>query len=228
MKYPVPKIFFVTNQYNKQSIKSFEREKRAITGVIRATESRRDQPKPKQFKKYLSHGPNEIELVQFLLRGWKVQPLRYHSFQYQDLFATCQDKCYCLKLADDTVRKREILELSTLHEEADTKVFTCIKYVNSSGFDKAAIHAVDTDVVVLGFFYQAFIDCGIFIHLGCGSKRRLLELKNPELSRELCVALPGLHALTGCDSANLIHRIEKEKAAKSLNKMKYIQMHFHC
>ena len=26
--------------------------------------------------------------------------------------------------------EREILELSTLHEETDTKVFTCIKYVN--------------------------------------------------------------------------------------------------
>ena len=26
MKYAAPKIFFVTNQYNKQSIKSFERK----------------------------------------------------------------------------------------------------------------------------------------------------------------------------------------------------------
>ena len=48
MKYPVPKIFFVTDQYNEQSIKSFEREKRAITRVIRVTASFRDQPRPKQ------------------------------------------------------------------------------------------------------------------------------------------------------------------------------------
>ena len=50
MKYSAPKIFFVTDQYNRQSIKSFEREKRAITGVIRVTASRRDQPTPKQSK----------------------------------------------------------------------------------------------------------------------------------------------------------------------------------
>ena len=50
MKYSAPKIFFVTDQYNRQSIQSFEREKRAITGVIRVTASRRDQPTPKQLK----------------------------------------------------------------------------------------------------------------------------------------------------------------------------------
>ena len=75
-----------------------------------------------------------------------------------------------MTLADDTVGEREIRELNTLHEEADTKVFTCIKYVNESGFDKAVVRTVDTDVVVLGLYYQAFIDCEIFIHFGCGSK----------------------------------------------------------
>ena len=68
-------------------------------------------------------------------------------------------------------------------------------------FDKAVIHTVDTDVVVFGLKYQAFIDCRIFIHLGCRSKKRLLELKNTELSRELCIALPGLD-----DDAYLHHQ----------------------
>ena len=68
MKYPSLKMFFITDQYIKQSIKSFDRKKRAITGVIRVAASRRDQPRPKQLKKYLSHGPNKIEFVQFLLK----------------------------------------------------------------------------------------------------------------------------------------------------------------
>ena len=153
-------------------------------------------------------------MVQFLLKDWKLQLLRYHNFQYHDLYVACQDKCYCLTLADDTVREREISELSTLHEETDTKAFTCINYVNESDFDKTVVHTVDTDVVVLGLYYQAFIDCEIFIRLGCGSKKRLLKLKNVELSRELCVALPGPHALTRCDSTSFIHGIGKEKAYK--------------
>ena len=110
-----------------------------------------------------------------------------------------------MTLADDTACEREVSELSTLHEEADTKVFTCIKYVNESDFDKAVVHTVDTDVVVLGLYYQAFIDCEIFTHLGCGSKKQLLELNNAELPKELCVALPGPHLLTICDSTSFIH-----------------------
>ena len=68
VKYPAPKIFFDTSQNNKQSINSFESEKRAITGVIIVTASRRDQPRSKQLQKYLSDGPNKIELVQFLAK----------------------------------------------------------------------------------------------------------------------------------------------------------------
>ena len=116
---------------------------------------------------------------------------------------TCHNKCYCLILAYDTVCEQEIPELSTLLEDADTKVFSCIKYVNESGFNKTVIHTVDTNVVALGLYYLAFIDCRIFIHLGCGSKKQLLELKNAELSRKLCMALPGLHALTWCNSTVL-------------------------
>ena len=89
-------------------------------------------------------------------------------------------------------------------------------YVNESGFDKAVIHTVDTDIVVFGLKYQAFNDCRIFIHLGCRSKKRLLELKNAELSRQLCIALPGLHALTECDSRSFIYGIGKEKPYKML------------
>ena len=100
------------------------------------------------------------------------------------------------------------------HEEADRNVFTCIKYVNQSGFDKAVIHTVDTDVVVLGSYYQVFIDCGILIHLGCGSKIWLSELQNTGSPRKLCVELSGLRALTGCDSTNFICGIRKEKVYK--------------
>ena len=83
-----------------------------------------------------------------------------------------------------------------MYEEADTKVFACINYVDQSGFGKAVIYTIDTDTVVLGLHYQAFTDCGIFIHLRCVSKKWLLELQNTELPRQLCVTLPGLHVLT--------------------------------
>ena len=80
VKYPVPKISFVTDQNKKQSIKLFERGKGAITGVLIVKASRRDEPRPKQLEKYLLHGPDKIELVQLLVKDSKRQLLRYHNF----------------------------------------------------------------------------------------------------------------------------------------------------
>ena len=42
----------------------------------------------------------------------------------------------------------------------------------------------------------------------------LLELQNTESPREPCVELPGLYALTGCDSTNFMRGIGKEKVYK--------------
>ena len=65
-----PHVFFVTDQYWKQSIKSCERSRRANTGSIRITAIRCDQKLPKQIKKYLCVGENKEELVDFLLDDW--------------------------------------------------------------------------------------------------------------------------------------------------------------
>ena len=65
-----PHVFFVTDQYWKQSIKSCERNRRANTGSIRITAIRCDQKLPKQIKKYLCVGENKEELVDFLLNDW--------------------------------------------------------------------------------------------------------------------------------------------------------------
>ena len=65
-----PHVFFVTDQYWKQSIKSCERNRRANAGSIRLTATRCDQKLPKQLKKYLCVGENKEELVDFLLNDW--------------------------------------------------------------------------------------------------------------------------------------------------------------
>ena len=64
-------IYFVTDQYQSGSIKSYERSRRAqTTGSVRIRINRRDTPVPKQWLKYLKDGSNKTELVEFLLRDW--------------------------------------------------------------------------------------------------------------------------------------------------------------
>ena len=69
-------IYFVTDQYYPRSVKGMEQTKRASSGTIRVKLDRREQKKPKQFKKYLSDPVNKIELVKFLLAYWS-HPTRF-------------------------------------------------------------------------------------------------------------------------------------------------------
>ena len=64
-------IFFITDQYWKDSIKSCERNRRANTGSIRLTAARLEQKLAKQMKKYLSIDADKEELIDFLLNNWK-------------------------------------------------------------------------------------------------------------------------------------------------------------
>ena len=58
-------VYFITDQYLENSIKSCKRNRRGASGDLRITAARRNQPSPKQIKKFLSNGkkkslvPNE-------------------------------------------------------------------------------------------------------------------------------------------------------------------------
>ena len=52
-------VFFITDQYLENSVKSCERGKRAKVGAIRVTPERRGQRCPKQWKHFLSLGANK-------------------------------------------------------------------------------------------------------------------------------------------------------------------------
>ena len=63
-------VFFITDQYWKDSTKSCERNRRANTESIRLTTASLEQKLPKQMKKYLSIDANREELIDFLLNDW--------------------------------------------------------------------------------------------------------------------------------------------------------------
>ena len=61
-------IYFVTDQYNEDSLKSIERKRRKAAGSIRMQLTRRDQKRPKEFKKFFSGGAYKVALVKSLLK----------------------------------------------------------------------------------------------------------------------------------------------------------------
>ena len=96
-------VYFVTDQYIPGSIKSFEREKRSATGTIRYKVERRDQPRTKQWSKFLRDPVNKTELIHFLLADWS-HPTRYARFLVNRiLYVNVESKFFKLTCTDGVV-----------------------------------------------------------------------------------------------------------------------------
>ena len=96
-------VYFVTDQYREGSIKSFEREKRGATGIIRMKVERRTQACPRQWKKFLGDAKNKTELIRFLLNDWKTYPEFIHYLSGRTLFFNVESKFYKLSCNGEEV-----------------------------------------------------------------------------------------------------------------------------
>ena len=63
-------IYLMTDQYKQNSIKGYERSRRALSDVMKYKIERWEQTLPKHFKKFLGGGENYEELVKFLCKDW--------------------------------------------------------------------------------------------------------------------------------------------------------------
>ena len=126
--HPGKVIYFVTDQYRDDSLKSGERQQRAAAGTIRIQLTRRDQKRPKQFKKYLSDGVNKVDLVKFFLKDWS-DPERFKAtIADRALFFTLESECHKVEVVENKVVSRIEQSLCSNQEEADTKMFLCCQH----------------------------------------------------------------------------------------------------
>ena len=72
-------IHFVTDRYPEISIKNAEQGKRAETGSERISIYGREQPVPKQWRKYLADSRNKEHLVHFLFEEWSKCPVALYE-----------------------------------------------------------------------------------------------------------------------------------------------------
>ena len=96
-------VYFVTDQYKPNSIKSLERKKRGSAESIRYTILRRDTVKPSQWSKYLRDGENKTELVAFLLKDWSENEECLKILSNHVLFVNSNDSFYKLTCQDNVV-----------------------------------------------------------------------------------------------------------------------------
>jgi hypothetical protein len=118
----------------------------------------------------------------------------------------CEGKCMNLtSMNSETGVSEEVEELQSNQKEADTKIMLQTSHTSKHSPDDATvtIRSPDNDVFVLLLYFCQKIP-QVFFDTGSGDKCRLLDVNSiiADTGNYICMALPALHALVGCDSTS--------------------------
>ncbi|XP_067640047.1 uncharacterized protein CAH3 isoform X1 [Eurosta solidaginis] len=136
------------------------------------------------------------------------------------------DKCYKYGVVNNCVQRTEDFNLNCpAHEEADTKIVYHICKINFEA--NITIRCSDTDVaiIMLANMENTHKDVNISMEFGVGNHQRFINITKlyKNLGPQLSAALPGFHALTGCDFNPAFFRKGKNRTFQLLQKtQKYI------
>ena len=110
--------------------------------------------------------------------------------------------------------------LCTTQQEAETRMFLHVNHISDNGFSKLIVESADTDVEMLAIYFQNFIAAHYYILRGTKNKTRFIDIKeiSGSLGPERCKALPGLHALMGCESKSAFVGKGKQAAFKIMHR----------
>ena len=174
---------------------------------------------------------NNCGLIRFFVNHWKLQSSAVGK--------------KALYVAFDEIRilftgngYQQVAALQSNQEEADTRMLFHMKSEVERGKMELVVHTPDTDKLVLCLGHSRDIGSTIYFHTGVGDKERTMSI--PEIKEklqlqlgnsdttvsidDLCRALIGLHAFTGCDSVSAFAGKGKKRLFKLLMKLQdYIE-----
>ena len=149
-------------------------------------------------------GSNKCELIDFLATEWSTDKYAPDLIG-RNLFVTVHERCLLLTSdTGSTVFARECEELICSHEEADTRLLLHAKHASDNGHQVVVVKSQDTDVAVLAFHFSHEITARLYLLTGRGSSLRMCDATatGAKLGADVCNALLGMHAFTGCDSTS--------------------------
>lgn len=117
-----------------------------------------------------------------------------------------------ISVIDGQVNSQQVEELECTHEEADSRIILHAKHAADHGESTIVIKCPDSDVTMLACHFQCHILSRLLVHKK--AKTRIIFLDIPSINHktgiDLCDALPGLHAFTGCDTnSSFVGRVKK-------------------
>lgn len=164
--------------------------------------------------------------VEFLITHWTTEAAVSY-IQGKEIYLSF-DKCYKYSVSNLQVILNIINEYHCDHEEADTKFAFFLEKMKEP--QNIVIRCADTDILVilLGNMSHFYELANIWLHFGTGNNTRYINVSAiySELGKEICDALPAMHALTGCDFNPAFLRRGKIKPFQILCKFEKYQTAF--
>ncbi|CAH2096461.1 unnamed protein product [Euphydryas editha] len=218
--YSAPNVHLIFDRYYQPSIKDYERCMRGRQETDREyVISGPQQVRPPEFAKELRNDNFKTALVSFLIDHWESDSVA--EFIGRKKILLNHIKCYLYEVDNNNkVVKTESNEFSCpWHEEADTKIVFHAMNINYAA--NITVRCSDTDILIilLGNMHHRKSQSNIWIDCGVSNKRRIIDVNKLSnfLGDDLCKALPGFHAFTGCDYNPAFFRKGKQRPFKIMS-----------
>ena len=216
------RIDMVFDVYNDESIKNAERESRAPEACTQYKNITHGHT-VRQWRIFLANSSNKTGLIHFLVSEWQHQ--KYRSQLHQKIIVvTSGSACYRYSSVDF----QQVSELACTHEEAETRLLFHAEHIAKSGFRSVVIVCDDTDVFVLCLAYSRRLFCQLFSKHGSKIRTEFIDIGSIVIAirNDVCTALLGLHAMTGCDTVSAFAGRGKLSALKMVQKDESVQKMF--
>lgn len=197
-------VHLVCDVYHTPSIKDAERKKRGSEDLVFSITGP-EQTRPKDWQSALKQSSFKVEFMRFLALEW-MKSTYADIIGDHEVYLALDDTCYCFTVDDGCVSRVTVPALKSFHEEADTRIAFHLDFIAQVQEVKhISIRSNDTDVLVILLYYMSQTDTSVNVWLDAGlnsqNTRRFININElaEKLGSDVCTALPGLHALTGCD-----------------------------
>jgi len=197
-RFPARRIDLVFDLVSSPSIKDCERDRRS--NEERSAPFRifgPNQHRPQDFIKSLRNDNFKREIVRFLVESWSDDSLA-SILGDKVVHITHESFCYRLQVINDKVTMSQIDDLTSEHEEADTRMMAHVASIPSPS--TVVVRTCDTDVLVVatGNALELGQNKKVYLEIGIQSKNTLKFIDVTALAKKLgptvASALPAFHA----------------------------------
>lgn len=220
-------VHIIFDRYCSPSIKDYERSSR------RGSESNHDyvisgpeQARTNDFTTELKNDRFKEALVTFLISHW--QSNEVVPFIRNKTVVLNYLRCYEYNVNENgnVVREEKHEFFCPSHEEADSKIIYHASKMNPD--TNVVVKCSDTDITIIMLGNIHKISANIYIECGTAKKRHIINVRvlQEKLGSNLCRALPGFHAMTGCDYNPAFYNKGKQRPFKLLQKNAEFQKAF--